>query len=520
VIAARALWELVENRAAASPTALFAVDEADRTLSFAAYRDAALRCAAGLAARGVAEGTRVSWQLPTTLDALVLAAALARLSAVQNPILPIHREREVGFAVRQSRARLLVVPSVFRGFDHAAMARKLAASQPELELLLADAGLPEGDPAGLPPPPAVPEAPEAAPVRWLFYTSGTTADPKGAMHTDATLLAAARGMCERLALQGDDRIALVFPVTHVGGALWLMNGLLTGAAQIAVAQFDPKTSIDLLARHGVTQATAGTVFHQAYLAAQRERAGAPLFPRVRAFPGGGAGKPPQLHHDVKRELGGAGIVSGYGLTECPVLAMNSVRDPDAKLAHTEGRPCPPETRIRVVRQDGRPAGPGEEGELRVRAPQLFRGYLDPAQGREAFDADGFFRTGDLGLLDADGYVVITGRLKDVIIRKGENISARELEDLLYQHPQVADVAVIGLPDPASGERACAVVVCRDPARPVTLAELARFLRERGLAPQKLPEQLEQVPALPRNPTGKVLKHELRRLYSGAPKEAS
>jgi non-ribosomal peptide synthetase component E (peptide arylation enzyme) len=239
---------------------------------------------------------------------------------------------------------------------------------------------------------------------------------------------------------------------------------------------------------------------------------------VRAFPGGGAGKPPRLHHDVKRELGGAGIVSGYGLTECPVLAMNSVRDPDEKLAHTEGRACPAETRIRVVRQDGRPAGPGEEGELRVRAPQLFRGYLDPAHDREAFDEEGFFRTGDLGFLDADGYVVVTGRLKDVIIRKGENISARELEDLLSEHPRVAEVAVIGLPDPVSGERACAVVAWRDPGRPVALAELVGFLRERGLAPQKLPEQLEQVSALPRNPTGKVLKHELRRLYSGAAKE--
>ena len=244
----------------------------------------------------------------------------------------------------------------------------------------------------------------------------------------------------------------MFPFTHVGGVLWLMNALLSGCALIASPCFDPLARIDVLARHGVTQAGAGTAFHQAYLAAQRERGGAAIFPRVRAFPGGGAPKPPQLHADVKRELGGAGIVSGYGMTECPVLAMGSPRDPDAKLAHTEGRACPESVQIRVV-----------DGELRVRAPQLFRGYLDAALDAAAFDADGWFRTGDLGHLDADGYVVVTGRLKDVIIRNGENISARELEDLLHAHPAVREVAVIGLPDPHTGERACAVVVPADPA---------------------------------------------------------
>ena len=169
-------------------------------------------------------------------------------------------------------------------------------------------------------------APDQAPVRWLFYTSGTTADPKGAKHSDATLLAASVGMSRRLALAEDDRIALVFPFTHVGGVIWLMNGLLTGAAQISVAAFDPPSTIPLLAKHGATQLTAGTVFHQAYLAAQRAHGSTPLFPDARSLPGGGAPKPPQLHYDVRREIG-APIVSGYGLTECPVLAMNAVDDP-------------------------------------------------------------------------------------------------------------------------------------------------------------------------------------------------
>ena len=300
----------------------------------------------------------------------------------------------------------------------------------------------------------------------------------------------------------------MFPLTHVGGIGWLIAGLVAGFGHISVAVFDPKTAIPLLARHGVTQAGAGTVFHQAYLAAQREQPGTPLFPRVRAFPGGGAPKPPQLHYDLKREMGGVGIVSGYGLTECPVIAMNTVRDPDEKLALTEGRLNPPEAEVRVLRSDGSAAAPGEEGELCVRGPQLCRGYLDAKLDAAAFDAEGFFHTGDLGRLDADGYVVITGRTKDVIIRKGENISAKEVEDLLYTHPKVADVAVIGLPDPALGERCCAVVACRDGGR-IEFEEMVEFLLAKQLMKQKIPEQLEIVTEVPRNAAGKIQKQLLR-----------
>ncbi len=504
---AERLWELIEKRVAATPDAAFAIDDAGRRLSFAEYGDAALRCAAGLHALGVGEGTRISWQLPTTVDALVLCGALSRLGAVQNPILPIYREREVGFAVNQLGSSFLVVPGVFRGFDHTEMARELVAGQSDLAVVAVDEGLPDADPSGLPPEPA--SDPDA--LRWVLYSSGTTADPKGAKHTDRTLLAASRGFARRLALREDDRIALVFPVTHVGGIAWLMNGLYVGCVQLVVPVFDPGKTIPFLAEQGVTQATAGTVFHQAYLAAQRERPDAPLFPRVRCFPGGGAPKPPQLHYDIRKEMG-APISSGYGLTECPVLVMNGPDDPDEKLAHTEGRPCPPEVVLRIVGLDGADLGPGEEGEIRVKAPQQCIGYLDAALDAAAFDGEGFFRTGDLGSLDADGFLTITGRLKDVIIRKGENISAKEIEDLLYPHPKVEDVAVIGLPDPITGERACAVVVPAAAEDPISLAEIADFLKGHGLMVQKLPERLELVDELPRNPTGKVLKHELRRRF--------
>ncbi len=206
-----------------------------------------------------------------------------------------------------------------------------------------------------------------------------------------------------------------------------------------------------------------------------------------------------------------GIVSGYGLTEAPIVVMATTLDPDQKLADTEGRPTPGVDLI-VVGLDGRRAGPGEEGEIRLKGPQVIRGYLDPSLDADAFDGDGYFRTGDLGVVDAEGYVTITGRLKDVIIRHGENISAKEVEDLLYSHPAVADVAVIGLPDPKTGERACAVVALIE-GHALPFDEMAAYLKEQGLRTQAIPEQLEVVDVVPRNPAGKILKHNLRERFA-------
>ena len=212
------------------------------------------------------------------------------------------------------------------------------------------------------------------------------------------------------------------------------------------------------------------------------------------------------------EAFGCGVLSGYGLTESPVLTMARPEDSDEDLANTEGRPLPG-VELELVSADGRVCAPGEEGEVRARAGQLMKGYVDAALDSEAFDEEGYFRTGDLGRLNERGMLTITGRLKDVIIRKGENVSAKEVEDLLYPHPKVGDVAVIGLPDPASGERVCAVVQTAEGSAPLAFREMVDFLCDQGLMRQKLPEQLELVDVLPRNPAGKVMKHELRDRYA-------
>lgn len=512
---ADSLWALVERRADATPDALMAIAEDESELTFSRFRDACLRVAAGLHARGVGADTPVTWSLPTNLDALVLSGALCRLGARQNPVIPIYRKREFGFITKQTGAHWLIVPPEVRGFDYAEMAEQLRGEQPSLEALVVEAragggALPEGDPSTLPDAPAETK-PDDAPIRWVFYTSGTTADPKGAKHTDHTIMVHAYGMGECLALDSESRVSLAFPVTHIGGATWFSSTLSHGCTLLPAAQFGP-AAIQHFAKHSCTHAGSGTAFHQAYLAAQREQPEQPLFPNVVCYPGGAAAKPPELHYELKREIGGVGIVSGYGLTECPIITMATTTDPDEKLAHTEGRKNPASADIRVVKADGTLAGPGEEGELRHKGPQLCKGYVDSSLDAAAFDEDGYFRSGDLGTVDAEGYVRITGRLKDVIIRKGENIPAKEVEDLLYTHPKVRDVAVIGLPDPALGERCCAVVVSEDANDPLGFDEMVGFLKDAQLMVQKIPEQLEALPELPRNPAGKVLKNDLRARY--------
>ncbi len=518
-VAAPTLWGLIERRAEATPAAVLAQEDTGKTLTFAGYRDACLRAAAGLHTdHGIAVGTGVSWELPTWNESLVLVGALSRLGVRQNPLIPIYRGREVSFITTQSEASLLVVPTVYRGFDYEAMAREIAAEHPGLSVLVVDRALPDGDPADLPGVEPAPATAADAPIRWLFYTSGTTADPKGAPHTDLTVLASALAMSECLDIRADDVSALVFPFTHIGGIGWLLAALMTGCRLLTTESFDPAATPAFLAAHQVTLAGSGTPFHLAYLAAQRSAGGTPIFPSVRAYPGGGAPKPPQLHYDLQREIGGVGIVSGYGLTEAPIVVMATTEDPDEKLADTEGRPTPGVDLV-VVGLDGRRAGPGEEGEIRLKGPQVIRGYLDASLDAEAFDEDGYFRSGDLGIVDAEGYVTITGRLKDVIIRHGENISAKEVEDLLYTHPSVADVAVIGLPDPKTGERACAVVAVAEGQR-FDFEEMVGFLRDKDLRTQAIPEQLELVDVVPRNPAGKILKHTLRERYAPAPEKGA
>lgn len=505
-------WSLVERAASERGDVVVLADDHGRSLTAAQLRDAGERTAAHLSSEGIGPGSRVSWQLPTTLEAMVVKVALARLGAIQNPIIPILREREVAFITEQTRAQFLLVPEEWQGFAHGALARKLSADQ-GLTVIVCDhetepgttggaLRLATGDLSLLPAPPSTGDD-----VRWLYFSSGTTADPKGVQHTDGSVMASASGVIGQLGARAGDVNPLAFPITHIGGITMLTASLLTGMQLLLFDRFDPGSTAERMAEHGVTMLGSAVPFYVVFMAAQQRHGDEPLFTALRACVGGGAPVPAEFQEQVRSVLGTNGIANAWGLTEFPVAASPKPDDPPAWLDHTVGKPVPG-VEVRVVDEDERELAVGEEGELRMKGPQCFKGYLDPSLDADAFDADGWFRTGDLGLVDDDGNVRITGRLKDLIIRNAENISALEIEGAVLRHPAVVDVAVIGVPDERTGERVCAVVVTA-PGAEVDLPTVAGFCLDLGLPKQKVPERLEVVDALPRNTMGKVLKNELR-----------
>ncbi|MDR3650901.1 MAG: AMP-binding protein [Acidimicrobiales bacterium] len=506
------MWELVEARAAASGDHRMLVDEAGREITFGEFRDRCEVVAAGLHAMGVGPSTAVSWQLPTRIETIVLSMALARLGVVQNPIIHIYREREVAFALAQTGAEFFFVPGVWKGFDYVAMADTIGAGlkRPPTVVVAYDS-LPEGDPATLPAPPP----PGGEQVRWIYYTSGTTSDPKGVRHTDTTLVTGGRGLAMAVELSEQDVGSIAFPFAHIAGPDYLVTVLATGFSTVLLESFVPDVAVEVFSRNGVTMAGGSTAFYMAYLNEQRKQPGKKIIPTLRLLTGGGAPMPPEIFHEVAREIGVV-VAHGYGMTEIPMICMGSPSDSEDQLAHTVGKPVFG-AEVRIVTLEETEAATGVDGEVRVRGAMVCKGYTDPVLSAESFDDQGYFRTGDVGHLRPDGHVVLTGRLKDIIIRKGENISAKEIEDLLYTHPKVGDVAVVGLPDRERGERVCAVVETAKGAEPLRFDEMVAHLRAAHHMKQKVPEQLEVVDALPRNETlNKVLKYKLREELADKP----
>jgi len=502
------LWELMERRAAATPDDLMLADDEGRRVTFGEFLEWTERVAAGLHALGIREGTVVSWQLPTRLETIAVSMALARLGAVQNPIIHLYREREVASLLRTTGARWFLIPGVWRGFDYAAMARSIQAVGGTFGIINGFEDLPEGEPSTLPPPPADGDA-----VRWLYATSGTTSEPKAVRHTDQTLIAGGIGVAEALQPEPGSINAIPFPYAHIGGPDNLVMMLRCGMASALVESFVPADSFAFFAALGVTHLGGSTAHYLALLAEQARTGVTNPVPTMHTMCGGGAPKPPELYWRVKERTGVA-IRHGYGMTECPMIACGAVGDTDEQLANSDGAPvvgC----EILVVDGGERPVPAGVDGELLVRGPMLAKGYLDPAQTSQSFRDDGFFRTGDRGHLRGDGHVVITGRSKEMIIRKGENISPREIEDVLMTHPAVGAIAVLGLPDNERGERVCAVIETTPGAEPITFQAMAAHCRDAGLMTQKIPEQLEVVDTLPRNPTMKILKRVLVEQLTGA-----
>ena len=410
-------WGLVEHRAADSPDRPLLSDEHGRTLTCAGYRDEAERVAAGLHDLGVRAGTVVSWQLPTAIDSFVLLAALTRLGAVQNPIVPIMREREVRYITHEAKTEYFLVRPEWRGFAYGALAEEIAG---EIGCtVLASDTLPTGDPSVLPPPPE----PERV-RRWLYHTSGSTSDPKGAWHADTSVIASMYAFVTRILPTPDDVYPICFPVTHIGGAAMLGAALHVG--------LPPAAGRGVRRR---ADARSSWPSRAPRCSAPRCRCSRRTWPRSASTAtsrcsrgcatcvGGGAPKTAGIDDVIRARARRARRRQQLGPDRVPDRHQRQRRrhagaDRDHRGSAVARRRAP-----RRRPPTARECGPGEEGELRLRGPHLFLGYANPELDADALDEQGYFRTGDLGIVADTGHVTITGRLKDIIIRNAENISA-------------------------------------------------------------------------------------------------
>jgi len=512
------LWDLLALRAETSGETVAVIDEFDRRMTFTEVVSMAERVAAGLLARGVEPRSTVSWQLPTRIETIVLSLALSRLGVTQNPIIPLYRAREVGAMIAQCESDWLITLGEFRGFDHGAMAEELrAASGDLLNLMVVSSELPDGDPATLPPAPVGRDE-----VRWIYTTSGTTSAPKGVCHTDGTLIAGGVALADAIGATADDTGTIFFPYAHIGGPDLLIASLATGMSLVVMEVYAPAAAVELMRRTGVTITGGSTPHYALLLEEQRKNPGNPVVPTLRMVTGGGAPMPESLFRDVLAEMG-IPILHAYGMTECPMITSARMDDSVEQLATTSGRPvlgC--EVQIRTEDDEVLPTG--QVGRVWLRGPMLFKEYRADGEIIRPFDAEGWMFTGDTGKLEPEGHLVLVGREKDLIIRKGESISPTEIEEVLAAHSAVADVAVIGLPDDRSGERICAVLQLQDGAAALDVDTLRTYCRDAGISPAKFPEDVVIVSEMPKTPTMKIRKQHLRqfvidqRALSGAADE--
>lgn len=463
-------------------------------------------------------GSVVSFMLPNWHEAAVIYLGATLAGMIAHPILPSLRDRELKFMLEDIDSRIVFVPSTFRNHDYAAMMTRVVAelaTPPEIVALRGPAG-PHTAYEALTVEPAerlaLPDL-EADAVRMILYTSGTTGMPKGVMHSHNSIHALARQLGQHWLIEPGDTFLVPSPISHIGGSIYAFEApLLLGAKAVLMERWDATEGLALMRAHRCTHMAGATPFLEQLLEAAR--VAEDHLPDLKVFICGGAAVPPSLIRSASEWFEKAVVTRVYGSTEVPVTTVGVLERSDlAQAAETDGRVGIAE--VRLVDADG---CIGCQGEVRARGPQMLVGYLHAEDEATVFDEDGFYRTGDLARWTDDDCLVIAGRAKDIIIRNGENIAPKEVEDILITHPQIAEIAIVGLPDPRCGERACAVIVARDGAAP-SVADLGVFLRQAGMAGFKIPEQVAVRTDLPKNDAGKVLKHVLRAELIAAEKEA-
>lgn len=501
------LGDLAGRLAATEPERLLIVDGVRRLDAQTLYREAR-SLARAFQDRGYQAGTVVSFMLPNWHEAGVIYLAATLTGLVVHPLVPAYREAEVAFMLRDSGSRILFIPREFRGTDYVAIARgaigdfenppELVTVRGESEDATSYQALIESEPAA--------SLPRVDPnsVKMLLYTSGTTGRPKGVLHSHNSLCATITQLHRYWQASAGDVFFVPSPVGHIGGSLYAFD-FPVQYRTVAVLQdvWDAKQAVSAIDREGCTHVSAATPFLHQILAVAREQQTS--LPSLRFFLCGGASVPPSLIREASDYFRSCIVTRAYGLTEVPTITIGSVNPGDvSRAAETDGQIGIAE--VKLVDAAGRAVA--DEGEVVSRGPQMLVGYLRQEDEAESYDPDGFFRTGDIAQRVDGNFLRVSGRRKDIIIRQGENISPKEVEDLLVLHPQIAEVAIVGLPSPRTGELACAVIVPHEGMTP-DLEALRAFLMSHRVAKFKIPERVVLRDALPRNAAGKVLKTQLR-----------
>lgn len=518
------MFDLLSVQSEQRPDKVFATD-GQRSLTYREMHDSALRLAAGFHARGWRAGDTVAVHLPNWVEFIEVVTALSRLGIITVPIMPIYRRDEVGYVAGHADIRAIITPSTFKGFDYLDMYRDVRRERPDLDILVArpDAAADaiagtDGsgvstldsaradtvpDNADLPPQPS-PDDPFL-----IVYTSGTTSRPKGCIHTFNTYCSGARTLTKAFGYTENDVQFGPSPITHTTGLVTsVLVPLLNGAATHVMAEWEPKRGAAEIARFGCTQAVTATTFLQMLLEAfdsERDNLSS-----LRLWVCAGAPIPRAVVERAHQTLPHLKVLSLYGRSENLMTTTCTVADDTSRALNSDGS-AQPGHEVAVVDEHGSEVPRGAEGDIAYRGPSHMIGYLgDPAETAALFTPDGLSRSGDLGVMDADGYVRVTGRTKDIIIRGGMNISARELEDHLVAHPALSDSAVVGYPDDRLGERVAVFVVTRQGHPEPTVEDLRTYLTGHGVAIQKTPEKVISLGNLPMTATGKVQKHVLRK----------
>ncbi|MFZ2305873.1 MAG: cyclohexanecarboxylate-CoA ligase [Rhodoferax sp.] len=498
-------------------TAVQAEGGAVRRFTYRELAAMADRVAVGLTRLGVGKNDIVACQLPNWWQFTVTYLACSRIGAVMNPLMHIFRERELSFMLKHGEAKVMIVPKLFRGFDFEAMVTALRPTLPDLQHVVVVGGSGDNSFEKLLSEPAWETADDARSiltrnrpgpddVTQLIYTSGTTGEPKGVMHTANTTMANIIPYAQRLKLDAEDVVLMASPMAHQTGFMYgLMMPILLKANAVLLDIWEPLKAIDLIRAEGATFTMASTPF-LTDLAKNVAESGKTV-PTLRTFLCAGAPIPGPLVEQARAVLG-TKIVSAWGMTENGAVTLIELGDPDERAVNTDGHPLPG-VELKIIDTDCSTLPAGQAGKLLLRSCSNFGGYLKRPH-LNGTDADGWFDTGDLATLDAKGYVRITGRSKDVIIRGGENIPVVEIESLLYRHPAISMAAVVAYPDERLGERACAIVVLK-PGQKLTLDDMVAYFKEQKIAIQYIPERLIVRDAIPSTPSGKMQKFKLREM---------